>query len=68
VEAIREAVSTTETSVNLYQTTHRNVLEDSHLRTRQQENLLSVTALHSSVQKHERELCLLRIAALEVTA
>jgi hypothetical protein len=36
-----EAVSTYETSVNFYQTTRRNIPEDSHLHTRHQENLKS---------------------------
>jgi hypothetical protein len=36
-----EAVSTSETSVNFYQTTRRNIPEDSHLRTRRRENLIS---------------------------
>jgi hypothetical protein len=34
-----EAVSTSETSVNLYQTTRCNIPEDSHLHTRRRENL-----------------------------
>jgi hypothetical protein len=38
-----EAVSTSETSVNIYQTTWRNILEDSHLHTRRRENLKSHT-------------------------
>jgi hypothetical protein len=36
-----EAVSTYETSVNFYQTTRRNIPEDSHLHTRRRENLKS---------------------------
>jgi hypothetical protein len=36
-----EAVSTSETSVNFYQTTWRNIPEDSHLHTRRRENLKS---------------------------
>jgi hypothetical protein len=36
-----EAVSTSETSVNFYQTTRRNILQDSHIRTRRRENLKS---------------------------
>jgi hypothetical protein len=36
-----EAVSTSETSVNFYQTTRRNIPEDSHLHTRRCENLKS---------------------------
>jgi hypothetical protein len=32
---------TTETSVNFYQTTRRNYLEDSHFNTRRRENLKS---------------------------
>jgi hypothetical protein len=33
------ALSTTETSVNFYQTTRRNIPDDSHLHTRRRENL-----------------------------
>jgi hypothetical protein len=36
-----EAVSFSETSVNIYQTTLRNMTEDSHLHTRRRENLKS---------------------------
>jgi hypothetical protein len=36
-----EAASTSETSVNFYQTTRRNIPEDSHLHTRHRENLKS---------------------------
>jgi hypothetical protein len=36
-----EAASTSETSVNLYQTTRRNNPEDSHLHTHRRENLKS---------------------------
>jgi hypothetical protein len=36
-----EAASTSETSVNFYQTTQRNNPEDSHLHTRSRENLKS---------------------------
>jgi hypothetical protein len=36
-----EAASTSETSVNYYQTTRRNNPEDSHLHTRRRENLKS---------------------------
>jgi hypothetical protein len=36
-----EAVSTSETSVNFYQTARRNIPEDSHLHTRRRENLKS---------------------------
>jgi hypothetical protein len=36
-----EAASTSETSVNFYQTTRRNIPEDSHLQNRRRENLKS---------------------------
>jgi hypothetical protein len=36
-----EEVSTSEASVNFYQTTRRNIPEDSHLHTRRRENLKS---------------------------
>jgi hypothetical protein len=35
------AASASETSVNFYQTTQRNIPEDSHLRTHRRENLKS---------------------------
>jgi hypothetical protein len=37
------AAGTSETSVNLYQTTRRNIPENSHLRTRRRENLKNLT-------------------------
>jgi hypothetical protein len=36
-----KAASTSETLVNIYQTTPRNIPEDSHLHTRRRENLKS---------------------------
>jgi hypothetical protein len=36
-----EAANTSETSVNVYHTTRRNIPEDSHLHTRSRENLKS---------------------------
>jgi hypothetical protein len=36
-----EAVSTSETSFSIYQTTRRNIPEDTHLHTRSRENLKS---------------------------
>jgi hypothetical protein len=36
-----EAASTSETSVNFYHTTQRNIPEDSHLHTRRRQNLKS---------------------------
>jgi hypothetical protein len=36
-----DAVDTSETSANFYQTTHRNIPEDSYLHTRRRENLKS---------------------------
>jgi hypothetical protein len=36
-----EAASTSETSVNFYQTTRRNNPEDSHIHTRRRQNLIS---------------------------
>jgi hypothetical protein len=35
-----EAVSTSETSVTIYETTRRSIPEDSHLHTRDHENLI----------------------------
>jgi hypothetical protein len=42
ITQMMEAASTSETSVNLYQTTRRNNAEDSRLHTRRRENLNSV--------------------------
>jgi hypothetical protein len=41
IALMMEAASTSETSVNLYQTTWRNNPEGSHLHTRRHENLKS---------------------------
>jgi hypothetical protein len=41
IALMMEAASTSETSVNFYQTTWRNNPEDSHLHTRRLENLKS---------------------------
>jgi hypothetical protein len=41
IALMMEAVSTSETSVNFYQTTGRNAPEDSHLHIRRRENLKS---------------------------
>jgi hypothetical protein len=41
-----EAESTSETSVNFYQTTRRYNPEDSHLRTHRRENLISYYLLN----------------------
>jgi hypothetical protein len=41
IALMMEAASTSETSVNFYQTTQRNNPEDSHLHTRRRENLKS---------------------------
>jgi hypothetical protein len=40
-----EAVNTSETTVNFYQTTRRYNPEDSHLRTNRRENLKSYTVI-----------------------
>jgi hypothetical protein len=56
------SVSTSETSVHFYQTTGRNIPEDSHLHTRRHENLKSdllliiTPAACSSLERHGREL------------
>jgi hypothetical protein len=47
--ALMMAASTSETPVNLYQTTWRNNPEDSHLHTRHHENLKSHVFYGSSV-------------------
>jgi hypothetical protein len=41
IALMMEAVSTSETSVNFYQATRRNIEEDIHLHTRRRENLKS---------------------------
>jgi hypothetical protein len=41
IALLAEAAITSETSVNFYQTTRRNIPEDSHLHTRGLENLKS---------------------------
>jgi hypothetical protein len=41
VALMMEAISTSETWVNFYQTARRNIPEDSYLHTRRQENLKS---------------------------
>jgi hypothetical protein len=41
IALMMEAASTSETSVNFYQTTRRNNQEDTHLHTRRRENLKS---------------------------
>jgi hypothetical protein len=42
IALMMEAVSTSETSVDFYETTWRNILEDSHLHARRRENLKSL--------------------------
>jgi hypothetical protein len=49
IALMMEAASTSETSVNFYQTTRRNNPEDSHLYTRRRENLKS--HMHYGVHK-----------------
>jgi hypothetical protein len=44
-----EAVSSSETSVNICQTTRRNIPEDCHLHIRRRENLKSHRPKHLSV-------------------
>jgi hypothetical protein len=54
------AVSTSETSVNLYKTTRRNILEDSQLHTRLHENLkshLACFSLNDGVINDALKLC-----------
>jgi hypothetical protein len=41
IALMMEAVSTSEMSVSFYQTTRRNIPEDSHVHTRRRENLKS---------------------------
>jgi hypothetical protein len=48
-----EAVITSETSVNFYETTRRNIPEDSHLHTRRRENLKSNLLFRRSAEESE---------------
>jgi hypothetical protein len=48
IALMMEAVSTSETSVNIYQTTLRNIPGDSHLHTHRRENLKSQQYLSGS--------------------
>jgi hypothetical protein len=41
IAMVMESASTSETSVNFYRTTRRNIPQDSHLHTRRRENLKS---------------------------
>jgi hypothetical protein len=52
IALMRDTVSTSETSVSFYQTTLRNIPEDSHIHTRRRENLTS----HQRT-KYQNELC-----------
>jgi hypothetical protein len=45
IREMMEATSTSETSVNLYQTTRRNIPEDSHLHNRRREKMKSHSIL-----------------------
>jgi hypothetical protein len=49
IALMMEAASTSETSVNFYQTTRRSISEDSHL---QQKESLKQTALHNLPKRH----------------
>jgi hypothetical protein len=54
-----DAASTSETSVNFYQTTRRNNPEDSHLHTRRRENLKSYQYTSVSSCLHQGAPCVL---------
>jgi hypothetical protein len=54
-----EAASTSETSVNFYQSIRRNIPEGNHLHTRRRKNLKSHIILGHSVFGHERWATLL---------
>jgi hypothetical protein len=54
IAVMMEATSTSETSVNFYQTTRRNNPEDSHLHNRRRENL-------QSLQLHILEILILNL-------
>jgi hypothetical protein len=49
---LMEAVSTSETSVSMYQTARHNTPEDSHLHIRRRENLKSPKVFECSKSKH----------------
>jgi hypothetical protein len=45
IALMMEAANTSETLLNFYQTTRRNIPEDSHLHTRRRENLKSAESV-----------------------
>jgi hypothetical protein len=55
ISLIMEALSTSETSVNFYETTRRNITE-SHLYTRCHENLMSHLVLNSRPRTERRQV------------
>jgi hypothetical protein len=55
-----EAVSTSETSVNSYQTTWRNMPEDSHFHTRRRENLKSHLFLFIKILLKESDVFIIQ--------
>jgi hypothetical protein len=56
IALMMEAASTSETSVNFYQTTRRNNPEDSHLHTRRHENLQSYKLSRTFSNKNHKLL------------
>jgi hypothetical protein len=60
---IMDTASTSETSVNFYQTTRRNNLEDSHLHIRRRENLKSH---YHPVQNHLRSYLLCKTVEIKL--
>jgi hypothetical protein len=51
IRAMMEAVSTSDVSVNFYETTRLNFPEDSHLHTRRRENLKSHLVISNFLRK-----------------
>jgi hypothetical protein len=46
IALMKEAASSSETSVNFYQTTRRDIPEDSHIHNRRRENLKSQPGIY----------------------
>jgi hypothetical protein len=55
IALMMEAASTSETSVNFYQTTRRNIPENSNLHTRHRENLKSHIMCRHDIEREEYE-------------
>jgi hypothetical protein len=61
-----EEVSSSETSANIYQTTWRNIPEDSHLHTRRRENLKYLQLQEVLKIPLHTSFCLMRIISMQI--